>query len=186
MAGESRDSSGSSSSTSGPCACSGECSTPFKFNVHAPEFVPMSSPLTAVGYFSQFVQLSNAGGGIGLAADWSFFGEPEPTFFTAPDLAHVDVGGAAGGSVQPRGASLADIAHKIIKQVRRAKMINICPDFALHILFPSAALNFIRIHINIRFLCHGPWPVGIRSKYRKNYHIVMIKDSVVIFCYIKY
>jgi La-related protein 7 len=53
MAQESRDSSGPSSSTSGPCTS--ECSTPFKFNVHAPEFVPMSSPLTAAGYFSPFV-----------------------------------------------------------------------------------------------------------------------------------
>ncbi|XP_047084615.1 la-related protein 6C-like [Lolium rigidum] len=116
MAQDNRDSSGASSSTSG--LCTSECSTPFKFNVHAPEFVPMSSPLTVAGYFSPFVQLSGAGSGIGLAADWSFFGEPEPTsFFMAPGLAHVDIGGLAGGSVQPKGASPADIAHKIVKQV---------------------------------------------------------------------
>uniref|UniRef100_A0ACD5W703 Uncharacterized protein n=1 Tax=Avena sativa TaxID=4498 RepID=A0ACD5W703_AVESA len=112
MSRERRDSSGSSSSTSG--TWTNECSTPFKFNVHALDFVPMSIPLTAVGYFSPFAQLSHAGGGIGLAADWSFFGEPDPTsFFMAPGLTHADI----GGSVQPKRACPADIAHKIIKQV---------------------------------------------------------------------
>jgi La-related protein 7 len=138
MAQDNRDSSGASSSTSG--LCTSECSTPFKFNVHAPEFVPMSSPLTAAGYFSPFVQLSGAGGGIALAADWSFFGEPEPTsFFMAPGLAHVDI----GCSVQSKGASPADIANKIVKQV---------------------CSKIYQWHINIRFLCPGPWAPDLKCR----------------------
>jgi hypothetical protein len=105
--------------------------TPFKFNVHAPEFVPMSpaaaspmaSPMSAPagGYYSPFMQMQP-----GLApADWSFFHEHEPVFFM-PDLAHAKFGaatataaGAAGSnSAQAKGAATTtDVAQKIVKQV---------------------------------------------------------------------
>ncbi|KAL6658046.1 hypothetical protein ACP70R_004293 [Stipagrostis hirtigluma subsp. patula] len=115
------------SESSGKASASGsDCSTPFRLNVHAREFVPSSpavcpaaSPLTAAGYYSPFVQLSSGGGGaggIGLGADWSFFAEPDPMFFM-PDFGHAEIAGAAGSNGHPKGASPADIAHKIIKQV---------------------------------------------------------------------
>ncbi|XP_062208952.1 la-related protein 6C-like [Phragmites australis] len=111
-----QDGSGSSCKAS---PSSSDCSTPFRFNVHAREFVPMSpaaSPLTAAGYYSPFLQLSDGGGGIGLGADWRSFTEPDPKFFL-PDFGHASIAGAAGSGGQPKGASPADIAHKIIKQV---------------------------------------------------------------------
>ncbi|KAF0921656.1 hypothetical protein E2562_011402 [Oryza meyeriana var. granulata] len=102
----------------------GECSTlPFRLNVHAPEFVPRSpavSPMAVAGYYSPFLQLP--GSGVGLGADWSIFAELDPTFFL-PHFGHGKIGGggvgtsAIGGNGQPKGASTADIAHKIIKQV---------------------------------------------------------------------
>ncbi|TVT96940.1 hypothetical protein EJB05_57824 [Eragrostis curvula] len=114
---------GSESSRGKASASSSGCSTPFRFNVHAPEFVPMSplsspmaSPLAAAGYYSPFLQLSNDGGGIGLGSDWSFFPEPDPAIFL-PDIGQSSIASAAGGSGHHKGASPADIAHKIIKQV---------------------------------------------------------------------
>ncbi|GJM95736.1 hypothetical protein PR202_ga12514 [Eleusine coracana subsp. coracana] len=96
------------------------CSTPFRFNVHAPEFVPMSplaSPLAAAGYYSPFLQLSNDDGGGGSGTgDWSFFAQPDPAIFLQ-DFGQTSIDGAAGGNRQPMGASPADIAHKIVKQV---------------------------------------------------------------------
>ncbi|XP_066398438.1 la-related protein 6C-like [Miscanthus floridulus] len=115
----------------GPAASAS--ATPFKFNVHAPEFVPMSpapaspiaSPMSAPagGYYSPFMQMQP-----GLApADWSFFHDQEPVFFMA-DFAHAKFGaatatataaGAAGSnSAQAKGtAATTDVAQKIVKQV---------------------------------------------------------------------
>jgi len=115
----------------GPAASAS--ATPFKFNVHAPEFVPMSpapasptaSPMSAPagGYYSPFMQMQP-----GLApADWSFFHDHEPVFFM-PDFAHAKFGaatatataaGAAGSnSAQAKGtAATTDVAQKIVKQV---------------------------------------------------------------------
>ncbi|BAF12418.1 la-related protein 6C isoform X1 [Oryza sativa Japonica Group] len=118
---ESRGSSGKApvtvTVTAAGASSSGECSTPpFRLNVHAPEFVPRSpaaSPMAAAaaGYYSPFLQLP--GSSIGLGADWSIFADPDPTFFL-PDFGHAKIG---GGNGQPKGASPADIAQKIIKQV---------------------------------------------------------------------
>ncbi|RLN17969.1 la-related protein 6C-like [Panicum miliaceum] len=137
---------GCESSTSKASASAGSsgCSTPFRFNVHAREFVPVApaagpmgaGALAAAGYYSPFLQLpgtGGGGGGVGLgaadwsflaggggvglgAADWSFLAEPDPTFFL-PDFGHAEFAGAAGVTGHPKGASPADIAHKIIKQV---------------------------------------------------------------------
>ncbi|KAF8682020.1 hypothetical protein HU200_045478 [Digitaria exilis] len=103
-------------------ASSSGCSTPFRLNVHAPEFVPVSpaagSPLAAAGYYSPFFQLPS-GGGVGpLGVDWSFLAEPDPTTFFLPEfIGHAEIAGATGIAGHPTGASLADIAHKIVKQV---------------------------------------------------------------------
>ncbi|CAM0151660.1 unnamed protein product [Urochloa decumbens] len=100
--------------------------TPFKFNVHAPEFVPMSpaaasplaSPMSAPagGYYSPFMQMQSP-------ADWSFFHEHEPVFFM-PDFAHAKFGAAAAAaaagsnSAQAKGnGATADVTQKIVKQV---------------------------------------------------------------------
>ncbi|TKV92796.1 hypothetical protein SEVIR_9G184100v4 [Setaria viridis] len=117
---------GGERSSKASAGSSSGCSTPFRFNVHAREFVPVSpaaspmgaSALAAVGYYSPFLQLpSGSGGGGGLGAvDWNFFAEPDPTFFL-PDFGHAEIAGAAGITGHPKGASPADIAHKIIKQV---------------------------------------------------------------------
>ncbi|CAN6287668.1 unnamed protein product [Urochloa humidicola] len=117
---------GESSSKAAWAGSSSGCSTPFRFNVHAPEFVPVSpaaspmgaSALAAAGYYSPFLQLSGGGGGVGLgAADWNFLAEPDPAFFL-PDFGHAEIAaGAAGIAGHPKGASPAEIAHKIIKQV---------------------------------------------------------------------
>ncbi|KAL6880449.1 hypothetical protein ACP4OV_012014 [Aristida adscensionis] len=102
---------------------------PFKFNVHAPEFVPMSpaaasplaSPMSAPagGYYSPFMQMQT-----GLGPDWSFFPDHEPVFFM-PDFAHAKFGAAAAAaaaagsnSAQAKGGGgAADVAQKIVKQV---------------------------------------------------------------------
>ncbi|CAL4917651.1 unnamed protein product [Urochloa decumbens] len=116
----------SSKAASGGSNSSG-CSTPFRFNVHAPEFVPVSpaaspmgaSALAAAGYYSPFFQLPGGGGvGLGLgAADWNFLAEPDPAAFFLPDFGHGEIAGATGITGHHKGASPADIAHKIIKQV---------------------------------------------------------------------
>ncbi|CAL5034229.1 unnamed protein product [Urochloa decumbens] len=102
-------------------------SAPFKFNVHAPEFVPMSpaaaspmaSPMSAPAgsYYSPFMQMQSP-------ADWSFFHEHEPVFFM-PDFAHAKFGAAAAAaaaagsnSAQAKGnGATADVTQKIVKQV---------------------------------------------------------------------
>nr|CAB3451645.1 unnamed protein product [Digitaria exilis] len=110
-------------------AASSAPATPFKFNVHAPEFVPMSpnagSPLAspmsapaASGYYSPFMQMQ---AGMG-PADWSFFHDHEPVFFM-PDFAHAKFGAAAAAagsnsSAQAKGTgATADVTQKIVKQV---------------------------------------------------------------------
>jgi La-related protein 7 len=114
----------SSSKASSSAGSSSGCSMPsFRLNVHAREFVPVppaaaASPLTAAaGYYSPFLHLS--GGGRGLGADWNFFAEPDPTSSFLPDFGHGEIAGATGISGYPKGASPADIAQKIIKQVRK-------------------------------------------------------------------
>lgn len=74
------------------------------------------------GYYSPFVQLSGDGG---LGTDWmNFFAEPDPTSPSSflPDFGHCDILRATGGIngyPNPKGgASVADIADKIVKQVR--------------------------------------------------------------------
>ncbi|KAL5197988.1 hypothetical protein ABZP36_001500 [Zizania latifolia] len=88
-----------------------EASTPsFKFNVHAPEFVPMSptaSPMSAPAgssFYSPFLHMQT---------DWSFFHDHEPVFFM-PDFSHAKF--AAAAQAKPANA-VADVAHKIVKQV---------------------------------------------------------------------
>jgi hypothetical protein len=114
------------SSSKAASAGSGGCSMPFRLNVHAREFVPVASPLAAAaaggGYYSPFVQLSGDGG---LGTDWmNFFAEPDPTSPSSflPDFGHCDILRATGGIngyPNPKGgASVADIADKIVKQVR--------------------------------------------------------------------
>ncbi|KAK8458757.1 hypothetical protein SEVIR_2G002100v4 [Setaria viridis] len=110
-----------------PLAVVSAPATPFKFNVHAPEFVPMSpaaaspmaSPMSAPagGYYSPFMQMQ---AGLG-PADWSFFHDHEPVFFM-PDFAHAKFGAAAaagGNSAQAKGTTgaTADVTQKIVKQV---------------------------------------------------------------------
>uniref|UniRef100_A0A453BQR6 La-related protein 7 n=1 Tax=Aegilops tauschii subsp. strangulata TaxID=200361 RepID=A0A453BQR6_AEGTS len=91
----------------------------FKFNVHAPEFVPMSPTATpmsapAGGYYSPFLQMQPA-------PDWSFLHDHEPVFFM-PDFAHAKfaaAAAAASNSAQAKGTGGggADVAQKIVKQV---------------------------------------------------------------------
>ncbi|XP_066336840.1 la-related protein 6C-like isoform X2 [Miscanthus floridulus] len=110
-----------SSSKASSSAGSSGCSMPFRLNVHAREFVPVpptaaAGPLTAAaGYYCPFLQLSSGGGRVG--ADWNFFAEPDPTSSFLPDFGHGEIAGATGVSGYPKGASPADIAQKIIKQV---------------------------------------------------------------------
>ncbi|CAN6282418.1 unnamed protein product [Urochloa humidicola] len=127
-----QDGGGESSSKAAalPGSSSSGCSTPFRFNVHAPEFVPVSpaaaspmgaSALATAGYYSPFLQLqlpgAAGGGSVGMGAtDWNFLTEPDPAFFL-PDFGHAEIAGATGITGHPKGASPADIAHKIIKQV---------------------------------------------------------------------
>lgn len=94
-----------------------EASTPssaFKFNVHAPEFVPamsptaspMSAPAGSSSFYSPF--------GLHVQPDhWSFFHDHEPVFFM-PDFKFA---AAAAASAQPKPTSAADMPHKIVKQV---------------------------------------------------------------------
>ncbi|RLN32955.1 la-related protein 6C-like [Panicum miliaceum] len=105
-----------------PLVVSSAPATPFKFNVHAPEFVPMSpnaaspmaSPMSAPagGYYSPFMQMQ---------PDWSFFHDHEPVFFM-PDFAHAKFGAATAAagsnSAQAKGTgATADMTQKIVKQV---------------------------------------------------------------------
>jgi La-related protein 7 len=93
----------------------------FKFNVHAPEFVPMSptaatTPMSAPagGYYSPFLQMQ-------AAPDWSFLHDHEPVFFM-PDFAHAKFAAAAAasnsaGAKGGAGGGTTDVAQKIVKQV---------------------------------------------------------------------
>ncbi|GJN10568.1 hypothetical protein PR202_ga28673 [Eleusine coracana subsp. coracana] len=103
--------------------------TPFKFNVHAPEFVPMSPPAAspmaspmsapAGSYYSPFMQMHPGG----MGADWNFFTDHEPVFFM-PEFAQAKFGAAATaaavGSNSAQGkvtGAAADVAQKIVKQI---------------------------------------------------------------------
>ncbi|KAM0847343.1 hypothetical protein ACQ4PT_055080 [Festuca glaucescens] len=93
----------------------------FKFNVHAPEFVPMSPTATttpmsapAGAYYSPFLQMQ-------AAPDWSFLHDHEPVFFM-PDFAHAKFAAAAAasnsaGAKGGAGGGTTDVAQKIVKQV---------------------------------------------------------------------
>jgi La-related protein 7 len=82
--------------------------SPFKFNVHAPEFVPMSSspaasPMsaTAGSYYSPFMQMH---------PDWNFFSaEHEPAFFM-PDFTHAAKFGATTSNSAQGKATTTDVA----------------------------------------------------------------------------
>ncbi|XP_010930389.1 la-related protein 6C isoform X2 [Elaeis guineensis] len=80
----------------------------FKFNVHAPEFVPRSysqaSPIS--GYFYPYLQFFGNGGG-GLGPDWIYFAEQEPSHFV-PEL---------HGKVSGHPKNNNDVIQKIVKQV---------------------------------------------------------------------
>uniref|UniRef100_A0A0E0LG34 HTH La-type RNA-binding domain-containing protein n=1 Tax=Oryza punctata TaxID=4537 RepID=A0A0E0LG34_ORYPU len=85
----------------------------FKFNVHAPEFVPamsptaspMSAPAGSSSFYSPFSLHMQP------ADHWSFFHDHEPVFFM-PDFKF-----AAAANAQPKPTSAADMPHKIVKQV---------------------------------------------------------------------
>lgn len=144
--------------------------TPFKFNVHAPEFVPMSpaaasplaspmsAPAAAGAYYSPFMQVQPAGLG-----DWSFFHDHEPVFFM-PDFAHAKFGAAAaaGGSnsAQAKGTTgtgaAADVAHKIVKQVEyQFSDINLVANEFLLALSSLFAFFFRR---GVQFPCQSSHP----------------------------
>ncbi|XP_038981901.1 la-related protein 6C isoform X2 [Phoenix dactylifera] len=80
----------------------------FKFNVHAPEFVPRSHsqapPIS--GYFYPYLQFFGNGGG-GLGPDWIYFAEQEPAHFV-PEL---------HGKVPGHSKNNNDVIQKIVKQV---------------------------------------------------------------------
>lgn len=131
-----------------PAAAS--ATAPFKFNVHAPEFVPMSpaaaspiaSPMSAPagGYYSPFMQMQP-----GLTPDhWSFFHEHEPVFFM-PDFAHAKFGAAATAAAAAAGSNSAqtkgtggatDVAQKIVKQVVD-RLITFCYVISMVVKFKS-------------------------------------------------
>ncbi|KAM0825671.1 hypothetical protein ACQ4PT_069411 [Festuca glaucescens] len=112
----------------------------FKFNVHAPEFVPMSptaatTPMSAPagGYYSPFLQMQTA-------PDWSFLHDHEPVFFM-PDFAHAKFAAAAAasnsaGAKGGAGGGTTDVAQKIVKQVEyQFSDINlVANDFLLKIM----------------------------------------------------
>lgn len=114
--------------------------TPFKFNVHAPEFVPMSPPAAspmaspmsapAGSYYSPFMQMHP-----GMGPDWNFFTDHEPVFFM-PDFTQAKFGAAAAGSNSAQGkvtGAAADVAQKIVKQV------------PLKIVIPQLLMAILRI-----------------------------------------
>ena len=75
----------------------------FKFNVHAPEFVPRSLPQTPIsGYFYPYLQF--LGNGVG---DWIYFAEQNPSSFVA--------GSQARTAANTKGNN--DVVQKIVKQV---------------------------------------------------------------------
>ncbi|KAG1347326.1 la-related protein 6C [Cocos nucifera] len=80
----------------------------FKFNVHAPEFVPRSysqaSPIS--GYFYPYLQFFGNGEG-GLGPDWIYFAEQEPSHFV-PEV-HSKISGHSKNN--------NDVIQKIVKQV---------------------------------------------------------------------
>ncbi|KAJ0983197.1 hypothetical protein J5N97_011452 [Dioscorea zingiberensis] len=75
----------------------------FKFNVHAPEFVPRSLPQMPIsGYFYPYLQF--LGNGVG---DWIYFAEQDPSHFVA------------GSHARTTGTTKSsnDVVQKIVKQV---------------------------------------------------------------------
>lgn len=100
----------------------GKCPS-FKFNVHAPEFVPRSAtPQVPIsGYFYPYLPfLGN--GGYGLGPDWFYFGDKDPIPFV-PD-------------VHPKAAcnsrSNTDVTQKIVKQVL-CSVVSVISVFSLRI-----------------------------------------------------
>ncbi|ONK75277.1 uncharacterized protein A4U43_C03F15190 [Asparagus officinalis] len=79
----------------------------FKFNVHAPEFVPrLTTQVPDSGYFYPYLPfLGN--GGYGLGPDWFYFGDPDPVMFI-PD---------SRPKVTANSRSNDDVSQKIVKQV---------------------------------------------------------------------
>ncbi|KAK3126162.1 hypothetical protein QOZ80_7AG0552490 [Eleusine coracana subsp. coracana] len=91
--------------------------TPFKFNVHAPEFVPMSPPAAspmaspmsapAGSYYSPFMQMHPGG----MGADWNFFTDHEPVFFM-PEFAQAKFGAAATAAAVGSNSAQGKIMNK--------------------------------------------------------------------------
>ncbi|CAL9077226.1 unnamed protein product [Musa acuminata var. zebrina] len=84
----------------------------FKFNVHAPEFVPRSqlqaAPALSAGCFCPYLQFfGNGGGGAALGPEWFYFTEQEPVHFM-PDF---------HGKIAGHSKSNSDMIQKIVKQV---------------------------------------------------------------------
>lgn len=99
----------------------------FKFNVHAPEFVPRSysqaPPIS--GYFYPYLQFFGNGGG-GLGPDWIYFAEQEPPHFL-PEL---------HGKFSGHSKNNNDVIQKIVKQV-----------FVLFIFFSIDGLPSLSLYI---------------------------------------
>ncbi|GMI74541.1 La related protein 6c [Hibiscus trionum] len=84
----------------------------FKFNAHAPEFVPKShAQMPISGYYYPCFHYLGGGGGGGAASDWFFLGDPEPsTFLNAnPNLSIPNC--------SSKNVLSDDLRQKIIKQV---------------------------------------------------------------------
>ncbi|URD97117.1 hypothetical protein MUK42_29345 [Musa troglodytarum] len=84
----------------------------FKFNVHAPEFVPRSqlqaAPALSPGCFCPYLQFfGNGGGGAALGPEWFYFTEQDPVHFM-PDFQ---------GKIAGHSKSNSDMIQKIVKQV---------------------------------------------------------------------
>ncbi|RWW13447.1 hypothetical protein GW17_00022834 [Ensete ventricosum] len=85
----------------------------FKFNVHAPEFVPRSqlqaAPALSAGCFCPYLQFfgNGGGGGAALGPEWFYFTEQEPVHFV-PDF---------HGKIAGQSKSNSDMIQKIVKQV---------------------------------------------------------------------
>lgn len=83
----------------------------FKFNAHAPEFVPRSQTQIAdlSGYYYPYFQLCGGGGGT-TSSEWLFVGDKDPTFFFQ-----------CAATMAPANCSknvlTEDLQQKIVKQV---------------------------------------------------------------------
>ncbi|KAK8518817.1 hypothetical protein V6N13_017915 [Hibiscus sabdariffa] len=102
---------GSGSGTSGGSSNGNGNGVTFKFNAHAPEFVPKSHTQVPIsGYYYPCFHYLGGGGG-GAASDWFFLGDPEPSTFlnSNPSLSIPNC--------SSKNVLTDDLRQKIIKQV---------------------------------------------------------------------